>query len=230
MRLWTYSEIKTKVLNDTGTEQEEFVSESELRGYCNEAIDEAESEIHTLYEDYFLTYSTINMVSGTKEYSLPTDIYANKIRAVLHENGDLLYPMERIRFSDKFQDIRSTEKFDTAGRYRYFLVNTSATNGVKMYIVPTPRDNLTGGVRIWYIRNANRITATTDYCDIPEFTNFIIQYMKTRVYEKEGNPLYTAAIRILDQQRAQMVSTLSNMVIDGDTRIEQDLDIYTNMV
>ncbi len=230
MRLWTYSEIKSKVISDTGTEQEEFVSESELLGYCNEAIDEAEAEIHTIYEDYFLTYSTINLVAGTKEYSLPIDIYANKIRSVLHEDGDLLYPMTRIRFSDKFEDIRSTEKYNTSGSYRYFLVNTSAANGVKMYIAPPPRDTITSGVRIWYIRNANRITATTDTCDIPEFVNFIMQYMKSRIYEKEGSPLYASSLRLLDQQRNQMVTTLGNMVIDGDTRIEKDLDIYESMV
>jgi hypothetical protein len=229
MKLWAYSEIKDKVQKDLGIEQEEFVVASELLGYCNEAIDEAEAEIHSIYEDYFLRSNPINLVAGTNVYSLPTDIYANKIRGIIFKQGNTIYPLRRIRFSDKFEDIKNTETFNTSGAYRYLTINTDATTGVQLQIVPPPRDNVTDGLTIWYLRNANRLAADTDVCDIPEFVHFVMQFMKVRVYEKEGHPNLAVAANQLEQQRRQMVSTLTNMIPDYDNEIEKDLSIYEDM-
>lgn len=229
MKYWTYAEIKDKVQKDLGIEQEEFVVESELIGYCNEAIDEAEAEIHTIYEDYFLARGTIDFVQGTELYSLPTDIYANKIRGIMFKNNGIVYPLDQIRFSDKFEDIMVNQEFNDSSRYRYLLLNSSATDGVQIQVVPAPRDNITGALTIWYLRNANRIVDDTSLCDIPEFVHFVIQYIKLRVYEKEGHPNMQLAARLVDQQRRQMVSTLTNMIPDGDNEIEQDLSFYEDM-
>jgi hypothetical protein len=228
---WTYAQIRDKVLADMGMEQEEFVTDSELMGYCNEAIDEAEAEIHTIYEDYFLKSSDINLVQGTNLYSIPTDIYANKIRKVLYyENNTNFYPVTRIRSNEMFLDIMETSSNNVDQTYRYLLVNSSAALGFQLQLVPASRITLTAGLKIWYIRNANRILTDTDVCDIPEFVSFIIQWMKMRIYEKEGNPMLPTAIQMLDAQRNQMMSTLTNRIDDGENEIEKDLDIYENMV
>jgi hypothetical protein len=71
MRYWTFAEIKAKVESDLGMEDEDFVSADEMLAYGNEAIDEAEAEIHTINEDYFLTMGPISLVSGTDSYDLP---------------------------------------------------------------------------------------------------------------------------------------------------------------
>jgi hypothetical protein len=228
---WTYAQIKAKVLGDLGLEQEEFVTDSELMSYCNEAIDEAEAEIHTIYEDYFLKQGTINLVQGQSLYDIPTDIYANKIRKILYfENNTNYYPVIRVNHKDEFLDILETDTNNIDQNYRYIMINPDATTGFKIKLVPASRSNITGGLVIWYIRNANRITTEADYCDIPEFVSFIIQYMKMRIYEKEGNPMLPTAIQILDAQRTQMISTLTNRMDDGENEIEKDLDIYENMV
>jgi len=229
MRYWTYAEIKEKVENDLGIEQEEFVTATELLGYCNEAIDEAEAEIHSIYEDYFLSKADIDIVAGQEDYDLPSDIYANKIRGIMFKRNDLIYPLKRIRFNDQFADIMATKEHDTSGAYRYILTNSSAVTGVQLQMVPIPRDDITAGLKIWYLRNANRITTSTDVCDIPEFVNFVIQFMKLRVYEKEGHPNIQVASSLLDQQRRQMVNTLTAMIVDGDTEIEKDTSFYEDM-
>ena len=79
MKYWTWAELKDKVQRDLDLEGEVFINETELLGYANEAIDEVERQVHTLYEDYFLTKAVISLVDGTEEYALPTDIYAFKI-------------------------------------------------------------------------------------------------------------------------------------------------------
>lgn len=230
MRYWTYAEIRDKVLRDLGLEQEEFIRASEMMAYCNEAIDEAEAEIHTLYEDYFLTYANINLVSGTSTYSLPTNIYASKIRGLLYKNNDLIYPVRRVKELNRFEDIEVTTDNNSSEAYRYFLVNDSATTGVKLQLVPASRDTLTNGLKLWYIRNANRMTADVDTCDIPEFISFVLQYMKYRCYEKQGDPRMQPAMAALEQQRRQLNVTLGNMIPDGDNELEMDTSFYKDMV
>lgn len=229
MQYSTYLAIATKVKRDLGLEQDDFISPSELIGYCNEAIDECESEIHTIYEDYFLTSATVSLVQGTATYSMPSNIYANKIRAVIYTNGSTIYTVDRIKELNKFIDIMVTDQFSTSAAYRYFLVNDSATAGIKLQLVPPSRETLPNAITIWYLRNANRMGGDADICDIPEFSTFVIQWMKMRCYEKQGDARFTAAIQMVDQQRGQMVETLSAMVPDGDNELEADVSHYRAM-
>ena len=67
---FTLGQIRTKLKQDLDLEQEQFVTASELTGYINEAIDDAEAIIHGLYRDYFLTQENLSLVNGTKEYAL----------------------------------------------------------------------------------------------------------------------------------------------------------------
>jgi hypothetical protein len=231
MRYWTYAELKDKVRIDLGLEQEDFVKPEELLGYCNAAIDEAEAEIHTLYQDYFLTYSTIDLVQGQDLYSLPTNIYANKIRGIVYKRSDTeIYTVRRVQQRQKFIDVEIAETYyQEQDVYRYILVNNTAGTP-QILLVPDARENITAALRIWYIRNANRLTLDTDVLDIPEFANFILQYMKVRCYEKEGHPNLNVAIGLLERQRILMTETLNEMVIDNDNEIEKDMSLYEEMV
>jgi hypothetical protein len=69
----------------------------------------------------------------------------------------------------------------------------------------------------------------TSICDIPEFTSFVIQWMKMRCYEKEGDPRFEGAAGLVQQQRKQMIDTLTNMVPDGDNEVEMDTSFYEDM-
>jgi len=85
MELLTYSNIKEKIENDLDLIDEDFISETELLGYMNEALADAQAVIHTLGLEatYFLKNDTINLVGGTSDYAYPSDIYAMKIRKML---------------------------------------------------------------------------------------------------------------------------------------------------
>ncbi len=102
MKQWTLQEIRTKVEQDLDTEDELFIQPSELIGYINEAIDEAEANIVTLYEDYFLTRAPIFLVTGQNSYPVPGNIYADKVRGMEYKNGPRYYPMARFRNLNKF--------------------------------------------------------------------------------------------------------------------------------
>lgn len=226
-KFYTWSEIKTKIEQDLDLEDEDFVRPTELLSYTNEAIDEAEAEIHGLYEDYFLTRGTITLAVDTDEYALPANIYAHKIRKLVYDNAGRVYAVDRIKDWGKFEEYSIQKNYGTGEIYRYFILNSTAGEP-KVLLVPKAKE-AGAFIQIWYLRNANRLEVDADVCDIPEFINFIFQYVKVRVYEKEGHPNLPKAVADLEQQRAQMTSTLAAMVPDAGNEIEADLSAYEEM-
>jgi hypothetical protein len=229
MRYWTYAEIKEKVKRDLdlGTD-DVFITPAEMLGYYNEAVDAAEAIIHTMYEDYFLASSTLSLVIGQSEYSLPADIYANKIRAVIYSDGQKIYPIQRVKDWKKFEKTAWAQTITSPDDYQYILKNQSAALGVKLVLFPTAKET-SSNVTIWYLRNANRATVDTDVCDIPEFVAFVIAFMKVKILTKEQNPALSVAIEELKSLREQMEATLRDIVPDGETEIELDMRAYTEM-
>lgn len=201
--------------------------ETELLGYINEAIDDAESIVHTLGLDsyYFLSQSTIALVSGTADYSLPSNIFANKIRKVFYINGGIKYEVFRIR------RLEEVPFYQTGDDYRYLPLTTTGTaNNMRLRFFPTPAEN-GSYIQIWYIRNATKMTtsvAATNVCEIPECANFVLQHCKTRLYEKEGSPNLSVAAAMLETQRQLLMDTLREMVPDENTLIEPDMTFYTD--
>lgn len=226
MRYWTYSEIKEKIQADLGIQDELFVEPEELLAYVNEAIDEAEAEIHTLYENYFLARTPLTLVSGTEGYAMPSNIYGDKIVRILYRNGTLAHKITQIPQEKALERYTDLLLETTSGnpQYQYFLENTTA-GSPQIVLVPTPNES-GAYVTVWYLRNANRLVEDSDVCDIPEFVSFVLQYVKVRVYEKEGHENLLMAIQALQQQRDQMNATLRSRTASGENEIHADMSFY----
>lgn len=221
-KLFTWSEMKTRVLNDLDLVGEDFVTPAELLGYANEAIDEAEQEILNLgLADYFLDSEVLPLVADTAEYALPTDIWAHKIRAILYQQGNAKrYEIRRFKKLSDVNDVFSTDE-----DFRYIITNRLGT-GPRIKFYPTPRVSEADSVTIWFQRNAREITADTDVVDVPEAAKFIIQHIKLRVYEKEGHPNQDKAIADLERERKLLQDTLATMVPDENNELVGDFSHY----
>lgn len=225
---WTWKMIRDKIERDLDLQAEIFIDQDELLAYANEAIREAESEVHDIYEDYFLSKTPLTFVTGQEEYPLPADLYAHKIRRIVYRNGTKVYTIDRIKDWRKFEEYALENINKSSTTYNYFLLNSIP--GQPQILISPPGKEDGPFATIWYLRKANRLVALTDICDIPEFINFVLQYMKVRCYEKEqGNPNLQKAMADLEQQRTQMTSTLASMVPDAMNDIEPDLQMYTEM-
>lgn len=86
--LYSWAIILNKIQEDCDLINEPFISQDELLGYANEAIESAETAVHTLgIEDtYFLSSDFIYLNPAQSQYSLPADIYANKFRKIFYSN------------------------------------------------------------------------------------------------------------------------------------------------
>lgn len=222
MKIWTYAAAKEKVLGDLNLEDEDFISESELLGYFNEAIDEAEAMIHTLYEDYFLTSEALPMVEGVSSVDVPEDIYALKIRHIAYANGGKKYEIKPIRRLKQLADIQADDD------YRY-LIKNSKVDGYKIVFYPEPRETSANNATIWYLRNAAEVTEDSDEIDIPEGINFIFQRVKCACRAKEnGGSVPAGDAQALEQQRQLLVETLTGMKPDENNEAEMDLSFYAD--
>lgn len=227
-KYWTLAQIRAKIKNDLDLQAEDFVQPGELVDYINEAIDECEAEIHSTYEDYFFTRKKLDIVSGTESYELPDNIYAHKIRAMVWVRDGEIYKIKRIQPWKLAEEYAIAKEYDVSTNvFRYFVENPSAGAPVATF-VPTP--DVSGQyAQIWYLRQANRLEADTDVCDIPEFINFIFQYVKVRIYEKEGHPNAGQARVDLQAQRGLMQGTLAEAQPDAENLIELDMSLYEEM-
>lgn len=227
MQYQTLAQIKTKIKNDLDLNDEQFITPNELLGYINEAIDDIEAEIHTIYEDYFLASANIALVSGTSDYSLPSNIYANKIRGLVYSNGSRIYKIKKLSRSNQFEEMAFINQYISGTEdLQYKIVNASAAAGPVIRFFPTPQETSASAVTIWYIRNANKLSADTDLCDVPEFANYVYQFVKVRCYEKEIHPNLAQAAVERDRLRNLMQETLRDMIPDADSEVEKDFSFY----
>lgn len=172
MKSWTYAEARAKIEVDLDLEEEDFVKPNELIGYFNEGIEEAESEILKIDEDYFITSMPLPLVEGTSAYDYPEDIYAFKVRGLTYANGSVIYKILRFRRNNKFELIAFANQYSQAEDYRWFPTN-DRVEGPKINLSPAARETAivppnTGTfmpVILDYIRHANRIPLIGEYVD-----------------------------------------------------------------
>lgn len=229
MKYWTFAEIRTKVLRDLDLEGETFITDAELLGYANEAIDEVERQILTLCEDYFLSRGTLTLVPGQEEYDIPTDIYGMKIRKIIYRSGTQVWNLVRLRNWNKLS-IYETEMSTPTGtqQYGFFILNAVSGQKPKILLTPTPTE-AGAYLQIWYLRNANELTGDASVCDIPEAINYVLAYIKMKCMEKELHPNLAKAIQDVEQQKTDTIAALSEMYPDNENTVEPDYRLYSDM-
>lgn len=225
MEYVTWSALKTKIQADLDLQDEDFVTENELLGYVNEAIDDSETIIHNLGLEakYFLTTDTLTLVSGQSDYDPPSDIYASKVSKIFYVNGAKKYEVFRNR------DLRELPWIQAGEDYKYLILNLTA--GVTWRFYPTPLED-GAYIQRYYIRNVRKMTTSTDASntlELPEAVNFVYAHVRQKVYEKEGNPNLQKATEDLKLQHDLMVQNLQEMVPDDNNAIMPDFSCYEDM-
>lgn len=217
----TLEEIKRRIRQPLDMEEELFVEEDELLDYINAGVKECSEEIHNLNEDYFKTDSNITTVIGTSAYDLPSDIYARKIRSILFNNGSERYEILPILDRDKML-VRDNDL------YKYALKN-STTSGPQLVLYPAAREASASNITVNYIRDVILLEDNADELDIPEFEQFVIEYARVKILEKEmENPMLETAKANLAKSKDLMIRTLQESVPDGNNDMEIDTSFYND--
>lgn len=218
--LMTY--IKSDLDLDTPDGEHPFISNDEIKRHIRSSVKKCSSIIHNLYEDYYLNVVALPVVAGTASYTLPTGIYANKIRRILYDDGSLSYRIDRI------YDVNELPITDSNEDYRYILFN--AVNP-KITFYPTIRDTSATNINIYFIRQTKNLVNDADIMDIPEFEDFVLADAKYRCLFKDfANPIRQELKAEADEQKQLMVQSLSNREPNDQTDIRGDITHYIDSI
>jgi hypothetical protein len=227
---YTLLQIKDLVKSELDLEDEDFIDEDELTAFINQAIREAEAEIHKLgIEDkYFRDSTTLSLVNGTGDYSFPSDIYADKILNIYYDSSDKSYEIMRLKGTKAYADFHWLRRYGTSTTPYSYIISNDASSGRQIKLAPVSSETNTNAT-IWYIRQAKQLSSNSDVCDIP-FIDFILQFVRDRCINKEKFTLDGPPSPALEQQRQLMIDTLTEQVPDGHNELEQDLSHYEESV
>tara|TARA_Y100000310_G_scaffold334645_1_gene414869 strand:- start:45 stop:929 length:885 start_codon:yes stop_codon:yes gene_type:complete len=143
------SELRTLCRQRADMENSQFITDTEMLRYINRGYAELYDLIVTSAnsEDYFLSSSSVQLVSGTQSYDLPSDFY--KMRGVDLNVGSDSIPLHRYNFSQR----NNGSLYSVARRMRYHI------QGSTLRINPKPSTNDT--ITVWYVPSPKKFLEKT---------------------------------------------------------------------
>jgi len=232
MNYRTYVDLKLEVLQEADMEAEDFVQSSEVMTYFKDAVREAASHIYKLglEDDYFKSELLYSLTNGQTYLAPPSDIYANKISALLYSTPDKVYPIKRLKGPRKEEIIQSILQSGSLGQfYQYDILNSSPATGPKIMLYPPSQEARTDCILMRYIRAPEVITGDASYVDIPEFYSFVKAFVKYKLFDKENSVKAAGAKADYEKEKQLMLETLAEMTPDYDSNITPDISIYEEM-
>lgn len=240
----TFGQLAQDVREDTDSIEQDFITDSLMRQYFNDAVDRIEADIQKYeLDDYFLAYRDFPYQAGMREISLPRDIYIHKVRSlVFYEAGVDVYTLRRLRNLGKFEvmGLYEVSQSTNYSQLSYFLTNEIDV-GPKILLTPTNYDGRGGEtfIRMWYRRQIKKmedvlnedgsvqLDASSVECDIPEFHYALKFYVKSRIYDKadEVGAYERAMAQYVDSMKT-MTETIENMMPDGQNLIYPDMSYH----
>lgn len=144
MEYITYAALKSRVQKRLDLEQEVFIQDAEFLEYTHDAIDMVEAIIHKFRAEdvYFETCAPLALVEGKQDYSLPSDIYANKIRRIIFNRLDDIFEIKRMTRKDRYIDAALREKYYSDRWYRYMIINADPRTKPVMRLSPKSIDTV----------------------------------------------------------------------------------------
>lgn len=227
----TFGSLKDQVSAELDIEDEEFIQPNELVEYFNSAVRNVEAEIVKLglREKYLQKEDFIDLVSGTADYALPSDIIDTKIRKIIYRNGVTIYTVNPIKTEDGYEAEDVLNLYTTSEYYMYALYKNN--DDYTLRLVPHANQSVTNGLRVIYWKDLNRYTADDVNCDVPDICyEYILSYVRLRVYMKETHVNSNSEKMYLDEALNRVKDTLSGQTADPTIDlIDQDLSIYQEM-
>jgi len=197
---------------------EENITENQMLYIANMLQEEVYMHIINLHEDYYKTSDYVNLVDGTSAYSMPTDIYLNKLRFVQYNYNNKKYKVTRISEEEKV-DVDSNDD------YMYDIENSTAS-GTQFVLYPASRiTESSSAMKRVYIRQVIALTGGSSVIDIPS-THYIKYGLRKYVQEELG--LQTFQVGLAEKQAALelTLNTMRTMIPDDDDTIKPDFSHY----
>lgn len=230
----TFGAVVTEIEEELDLEDEDFITSTEFIAIMNEGVREAEAVIHKLGLDdiYYKTRGLLSLTSGSSEVQFPSNIHDYKILRIIWAEQNKVYEVKRNRSNQNYLQMEDERinGITSNPTYTYDVLYNTANSGPMIYLTPAAQETTSTKAVIFYIRQAQRMAATSTLVDLPTSAlNYLKKYVIWKAYFKEGHPNTAEAKLERDAAKQTMIETLTNMVPDNDSVIEKDLSTYYEM-
>lgn len=234
----TLLEVMDTIRDDMDLDEDELVSDTDLANMIHRGVKKMAAHMAKLgVEDrYYLAKTTLSLVAGQEAYSFPSDIFGQKVYALIYNVGRDTYTIKRVRSRsnlDAFEQYHlENQQASSNPQFRYMILNQSLSAGPKILLVPTAPNTVANAVVVWYVREPAKATTNSAVIDVPdEFIEYVIAFGKYEAAKKDvGHPLTQVYKQELDDMLSIMIETLTDQTDDGDNEIPMDLSSYDEQV
>ena len=165
------SEIATRVKRQFGDEAGAQITDADIMRWINDAQREIAAN-----NDLLQATATSNIVAGTDQYNLPTDVLT--LRSVRY-NGRRLALMT----ADEAANYVNQDTAKSSGEPTAYSLW-----GLKIDLYPTPAAALVGGLSVAYTKIPTQVTALGDTPELPQqYHGRIVEYCLAQAHELDDN-------------------------------------------
>jgi hypothetical protein len=170
-------------------ENTQFVTDTELITYADQAYREFYDLLINTFQDYTVKPSNITLVAGQEDYTLPTDLLKLRLVRLV---GVSAKPLVLRRFNLEEMSRLTYSFFGYPVRYITF--------GTSIRMVPTPTNAAT--LQVWYVPTATKITAVGQSIEVYNgYDEYIAVLMAMRMCQKEESDYQMLAMRKEDLKK-----------------------------
>jgi len=171
-------------------ENTQFVTDTELVTYCDQAYREFYDLIINCFQNYAIKTANITLVSGQDDYTMPTDLLKLRLVRLTGISGK---PLVLRKFNFEEMSRLTYSFFGYPVRY-----STYNTDTIRMIPTPTNGANL----EIWYVPTATAITNTAHTIEVYNgYDEYIAVLMAMRMAQKEESTYEMLALRKRDLEQ-----------------------------
>lgn len=194
----TLAELRGRAQRLSDMENTAYVDNDEWASYANEGLFELHDLLIELDPDYALASTTINVLSGDDNYTLPTAFY--KLRGVDWNSGGVSYALRPFEFRERNRYQFATGVSTPENIYRY-RIQGDGSGGTELKLVPVPRGGAT--LTVWYVPEATALAVDANL--IPGwissgFEKYIVLHMTMRALQKEES---VSAVNFYQEKMAE---------------------------
>ena len=154
------------------------VTKTEVKLNLNRGYQKVVNRIASLAQDYYIRLSKTNLVAGQSLYGLPSD-YRRMIRVeIAPEDADERYRVTRTDINSYGHPV---DYYGDATNPTYSI------RGSNIEIKPTPENNITNGLWMYYVETVEDMSDDADEPNIPpQFEDLPIEYATAKAKARLG--------------------------------------------
>lgn len=146
-------------------------------------INDAQLQISVDNEELLETVGTTSIVAGQADYQVPSNM--NVLRSCMFNN----FRLRGLSFAQFNEYLDGFKANPNQGGYGHGKSEVFMVYGGVITLFPTPNENITDGLRIYYSRHPDTVSTLADNLLVPErYHNSIVEYCLQRAYEMDQNP------------------------------------------